>query len=345
MKDYLIVGQGLAGMLIANQLMQRNKSFLAVADKNQISATSVAAGMYNPLVFRRITKSWMVDDLLPEMYSTFSELEERLHTKLIYPTPIVKLVTEDEYRRWTSKLEDPEIEKYIQKLEKGTSIHGIHQFYGSATISDSGFIDLQALQENFHQELLHYNHLVYDHFYYDDINIQEDCIIWKGSQFKNIIFCEGAFAIDNPLFPEVTYKLTKGDVINLSIDEIQLENIINKMVFLMEKSKGEFLSGSTYNWSGLNFTAFEEDRNYLSEKLSSILNKPFKILRHKTAIRPTVSDRRPVLGTHRKYNNVHYFNGLGTKGVMLAPYFSNQMIEYLEEKKVLHPEVTMNRFR
>ncbi len=332
-------------MLIANQLIQNKQSFLAVADKKQIAATTIAAGMFNPLVFRRITKSWMVDELLPEMYTTFRQLEERLKAKLIYPHPIVKLISQEEYPQWVKKEKDTDVGKYIQKLERENHIEGIHPFYASATIAHSGYMDLQTLLTKFHQEIAHQNSLTYDHFEHKDVSIHKNHILWKGTPFKNIIFCEGAFAINNPLFTEVNYKLTKGDVLTLDMEDIELHHIINKMAFLLEKKKGEFLCGSTYNWSGLDFSLHPKDLNYLKEKISAILHKPFKIKSHKTAIRPTVSDRRPVLGTHAKYNNVHYFNGLGTKGVMLGPYFAKQMIAYLHKEKELYPEVAINRFR
>ncbi|WP_066629794.1 NAD(P)/FAD-dependent oxidoreductase [Labilibacter marinus] len=345
MKDYLIVGQGLAGITIANELMANGKSFLAVANKNLTSATSVAAGMYNPLIFRRITQSWMVDDVLPVMFETFKKLEQTIHQPLIHRKAIIKLVNEDEYQRWQIKQNDPLISKYIQELQKGTKINGIHEYYGTATVAHSGYIDLNALSQGFHQLLQQENSLIYESFDFNDLEIFDTHISWKGTHFKNIIFCEGAFAINNPLFPEVKYKLTKGDVLTLSIDNFKLEYIINKMSFILEKSEGEFLCGSTYNWSDIDFNTYPKDLDYLKERLSYILNKPFELIQHKTAIRPTVNDRRPVLGSHAKYKNVHYFNGLGTKGVMLAPYFSKQMVNYLIEGKPFHPEVDINRFR
>ncbi len=344
MKHYLIVGQGLAGILIANQLKEHNKSFLAIADKKLISATSVAAGMYNPLVFRRITKSWMVDDLLPEMYATYTSLENKLNRKLIYPKPIIKLLAEDEYQRWILKQENPQIAKYIEKLESKAPINGIYNYYGFAKISNSGYVDLNALTEGFHQTLIENNSIVYDHFNYNDLNINDNHITWKGGHFKNIIFCEGAFAVNNPLFNQVGYKLTKGDVLTLAVDKIQLDYIVNKQIFLMEKTQGKFLCGSTYNWEELDYQTRTKDAEYLSQKLATILNKPFEIKKHETAIRPTVIDRRPVLGTHPTFKNIHYFNGLGTKGVMLAPYFSKQMVNYLENDEALHSEVNIKRF-
>jgi len=344
LKDYLIIGQGLAGILMTNELRAHNLSFTAVADTNKISATSVAAGMFNPLIFRRITKSWMVDDLLPVMYSTFSDIEKWLDTQLIYRKPIVKLITESEYESWVTKNKNLEINKYIQKLTKGNSIEGVINYFGSATIANSGYVDLGRLLNVYHQKLIDEESLLYANFRYNDLEIKDTHVQWNGLRFKNVIFCEGAFAVNNPLFKEVKYKLTKGDVLTLSIDNFKLDYIVNKMAFVLEKSKGVFLCGSTYNWSGLDFSCDKKDEQYLKEKISLILDKPFDVVEHQIAVRPTVIDRRPVLGTHATYKNVHYFNGLGTKGVMLGPYFAKHMFEFLQKNIPLNPEVNINRF-
>ena len=61
-------------------------------------------------------------------------------------------------------------------------------------------------------------------------------------------------------------------------------------------------------------------------------------------VRPTVSDRRPLLGTHPSQKNAHIFNGLGTKGVMIAPYYSAHLINHLIDGVELEKEVDIGRF-
>lgn len=50
---------------------------------------------------------------------------------------------------------------------------------------------------------------------------------------------------------------------------------------------------------------------------------PYNVVEHKAGVRPSVSDRRPVLGPCKDYEQLVVFNGLGTKGVSLAPFFQN----------------------
>jgi len=59
MIDFLIVGQGLAGSLLAWELIQRGCSVLVV-DKGEENASQVAAGLINPVTGIRFVKSGSV---------------------------------------------------------------------------------------------------------------------------------------------------------------------------------------------------------------------------------------------------------------------------------------------
>lgn len=61
MTKYIIVGQGLAGTLLAYQMHKNNIPFKIIVDPIQKSASEIAAGLINPLVFKRLTKvGWLI---------------------------------------------------------------------------------------------------------------------------------------------------------------------------------------------------------------------------------------------------------------------------------------------
>jgi len=74
------------------------------------------------------------------------------------------------------------------------------------------------------------------------------------------------------------------------------------------------------------------------------LDHPFDVVDHWAGIRPASSDRRPLIGVHPKHKSVMIFNGMGSKGVMLAPYFARQLIKFMEEGEKLDATVDINRF-
>ena len=76
--DFIIVGQGIAGSLIAHFLLQHNKKILVIDKFNPNSASNIAAGVVNPITGRRMVKSWLIDDVLPFAKSTYRLLENQL---------------------------------------------------------------------------------------------------------------------------------------------------------------------------------------------------------------------------------------------------------------------------
>jgi len=55
--DYIIVGCGLAGIAFCEQLNAANKTFIVFDNASQHSST-IAGGLYNPVVLKRFTPVW-----------------------------------------------------------------------------------------------------------------------------------------------------------------------------------------------------------------------------------------------------------------------------------------------
>ena len=83
----------------------------------------------------------------------------------------------------------------------------------------------------------------------------------------------------------------------------------------------------------------------LKSKLYELVCIPYEIVNHTWGMRPTTHDRRPILGAHPDHESVIIFNGLGTKGVSLAPHFSKVLIEWLENDQPINKEVDIHRYK
>jgi glycine/D-amino acid oxidase-like deaminating enzyme len=80
------------------------------------------------------------------------------------------------------------------------------------------------------------------------------------------------------------------------------------------------------------------------KKINSVITSPYKIISHDAGVRPSVIDRRPVVGNHPQYKNAFIFNGFGTKAVMLAPYFAKQLVSNIKNNFAINSEVNPERF-
>ncbi|MDA7804233.1 FAD-binding oxidoreductase, partial [Crocinitomix sp.] len=119
---------------------------------------------------------------------------------------------------------------------------------------------------------------------------------------------------------------------------------INRNLFIMPLKDNLFKIGSTYNWQLEEPIVTVEGKKDMLDRLAAFTSFDYTIIEHKAGIRPTVSDRRPLLGQHKSIKNAFIFNGLGTKGVMIAPYFSEQLFRHACYGDELDVEVDIKRF-
>ena len=127
--------------------------------------------------------------------------------------------------------------------------------------------------------------------------------------------------------------------------ELSEDYILNKKVFVLPTGNQRFKVGSTYEWENLSEMPTSEGKESIINRLNNLISVDYKVVNHVAGIRPTVSDRRPILGKHPDWDQLYVFNGLGTKGVMLGPYFACKMVNALTIKNYFLPEeVQIDRF-
>ena len=80
-------------------------------------------------------------------------------------------------------------------------------------------------------------------------------------------------------------------------------------------------------------------------RLQGVVHFPYEVIGQEWGLRPTTPDRRPILGQHPENPGVWTLNGLGTKGVSLAPYFADVLIRSMENGEALNKEVDIERYK
>jgi glycine/D-amino acid oxidase-like deaminating enzyme len=137
---------------------------------------------------------------------------------------------------------------------------------------------------------------------------------------------------------------TKGELFIIKAPELDLDVIINTSVFILPLGDHLFKVGATYNWKDKTELPSEEGRQELIERIKEIINCDFVIVEHFAGIRPTVKDRRPLVGTHSSHSFIHILNGLGTRGVMLGPSMAKALYNSIEHDIPLDPTINIKRF-
>jgi len=344
--DYIIVGQGLAGSVLSYTLMQQGQKVLVIDEETKTSSSRVAAGLCNPVVFKRLTQSWMIEEVLPLAKEFYRNQETLLADNFYFDIPIYKLfVDEKEQQFWKQKSNESQLFDWIDdKVEFPFDAAHVTYPFGAAKTLQSGFLKTANWLNSFKNYLKIHGAYLNSKFDHSKIELKQNAVEWEGHHAKKIIFCEGYQTTKNPYFDWLPFKLTKGEVLTINFKNLKIDQAINKGAFLLPFD-GNYKFGATYNWDDIDNESSEVGKEQLLKRAARFINDDIEIIDHKAGVRPTVSDRRPLLGMHPEHNQLLVFNGLGTKGVMLAPYFANKMASFILKDEPLPEEVNISRFK
>lgn len=305
----------------------------------------VAAGMFNPIVFKRLNKSWLADDLMPILTTTYKEIEAFLSLKLYHEIDTIKVFSSvEEQNDWMGRAQLHGYGQYLTE-EIIEEVEGIDFPYGGGLLKQTGWINLKDLLLGYRNYLKDEDLLLEDYVDHNQIQFLDHGIDYHDYEVKGIIFCEGSQVKNNPFFNHLPYTITKGELISIEIPDVEIKKILNKGFFILPVSNGIFKVGATYNWKETHGAPTEEAKMELLTKFEKLCGHHYHLVNHEAGLRPTTKDRKPILGEHPKHKGIYVFNGLGTKGVMLAPYFVQHFSDFLILRTPLMKDVSVDRIK
>uniref|UniRef100_UPI00404AC126 NAD(P)/FAD-dependent oxidoreductase n=1 Tax=Flavobacterium sp. TaxID=239 RepID=UPI00404AC126 len=344
MTDYIIVGSGIAGVCFAELAIQNNKS-LMVFDNNSQPSSKIAGGMYNPVILKRFSAVWKANEQLLLAESFYSLLEQKLKVKFDYSIPVYRKFTSvEEQNNWFHAADQPILSNFLSNTLLTNTFSSIEAPFGFGKVTPTGYLDTKMLTSEYTKYLFSLNLLSNETFDYDSLFFNEDFVSYKGINAKHIIFAEGFGLHANPFFNDLPLDGTKGELLLIKSPNLKLDVIINSGVFIIPIGADLYKVGATYDWSDKTNTATAKGKNELLEKLNDLINCDYEIIDHFAGVRPTVKDRRPLVGTHFQHKNMHILNGLGTRGVMFGPYLSKALFDTIENNIPLDAEIDIQRF-
>jgi glycine oxidase len=342
--DVLIIGQGMAGTALSLELINRNISFKVIDNNHNQSSSIMSAGMYNPIVFKRITKSWLADESQPFLKKFCSTMESLVGNSYHHQTPVARLFTNlQEQNLWFDKMDSPLFEAYLED-EKTKLPDVISCKNGYGIVNKTGDVTLSELLPKYQDWLVKKQLISLEKFDYSLLHKHESLWKYKGNTAKHVVFCEGFQALYNPFFSWAPIKPNKGQLLVILCAGLNLTCVINAGFFIQPLGDDTYRVGSTYQWDETDDTPTEDKKQELLNKLNSVIEIPFEVIKHTAGIRPTVLDRRPLLGEHPIEKGLYMFNGFGAKAVMLAPYCANEFCNYLFDGEPLEREININRY-
>jgi glycine/D-amino acid oxidase-like deaminating enzyme len=341
--DHIIVGQGLAGSFMAHFLLQAGQKVMLI-DTPQASSSRVAAGLFNPVTGRRFTKTWLADEIFPFAEDVYREMEKLLGMRFYFPYPMLRLFQNRESYTEAKEKGTEASGKYISSFNENPDIAGLKTNAGACQINHAGYVNAPAFIQAYSQWLLKKGLLRPMVVNYEDIQLGPGSVRWKNIEAKNIIFCEGNSAIYNPYFNWLPFRPAKGESITIKAPGLSEDSILIRGIYIIPMGDSTFRIGATYTWTDQSLQPTEGGKEELCKKLDEIIAVPYEVIGHQAGIRPATKHRRPFVGLHPEHKNVAILNGLGTKGITLAPYFAKQLTNHILYGMPVNPEADIKNY-
>jgi glycine/D-amino acid oxidase-like deaminating enzyme len=325
------------------QLLERGKKVVVIDRIDKNSATQVAAGLFNPITGKYMTKTWMADVLFPYLHDFYTQVERLTRATFFYPMPMYRpFISIEEQNGWMGKSTDPQMKGFVETVH-ATPIesHRVKNPLGGVRLKQCGYLDTQKFSQAVSEYIRKKGLLLEENFNEADLILKEGVAYYHEHCSSKIIFCQGEKALSNKMFSWLPIRPLKGELLTIETDE-KISTIYNRGVYVVPDI---WKVGATYSTTDTSQCATVEARAELIEKLNELVHFPYKIVSQSWGMRPTTPDRKPILGPHPIHPEVAIFNGLGTKGVSLAPYFSQVLTEWLENGVSLNNEVDIHRYK
>jgi len=352
--DVAIVGQGIAGTTLAWQLRASGLQVLVVDRAAKNTSSRIAAGLLTPITGQRLAPNWRWNDVWPAAVAFYRFVEEQTQSQFFDIAPMLRLFADAEERTAYEERAETLLKGLVEKPNPPANADWFAAEQGSFAMAPAGRLDVPAYLDasrTFFERDRYY--CVADLDIAKDIDASGELVRFPtlNVSARRVIFCQGFTPKPNPYFPDIKFRGAKGEILTLKIPGLQEKRVVHRGIWLMPLGGELFRAGSTYDRQHLDAVPTEAGRAEILEQLAAFVKLPFEVVDHRAAVRPVIFAGRPVIAqgwdereaASGSASRLGFFNGLGSKGALLAPYFAKQYANFLGGRGQLDPEVDAAR--
>lgn len=336
--DVIILGGGLAGTVLSEVLHARGSRVLVIDAPRAGAASHAAAGMVNPVVLRTMVPSWRALELLAIAGAFYRELEQRYEERFWNPVELTALFsTAKDAGIWRSRMKDPVLSRMIDEGPSADpAVRDLPQPYGQGVVKRCAWVDVRRLLRAHRERWRSDGCLLEREVRDEDIHPDAQGVRVGDATAPLLIRCTGAFATALPVIP------VRGEGLTLRIQGLRLRSAVHRGAFILPVGEDRYRVGATFAWEDPWTGPTEEGRSVMLDRARRIVPQAGEVEEHWWGVRPTTRDRRPLLGRTGPHEAV--LNGLGSRGVLLAPWCAQHLAAHLIDGVALDPEVDVARF-
>ena len=342
--DYIVVGLGLAGLAFVEELIEAKKTFMVFEDDSQTSSL-VAGGVYNPVILKRFSPVWNAKEQLEIALPFYEKLEKKFNIKIDEKFVIKKVFKSiRDQNNWFSAFDKPTVAPFLDSILDTKDYPGILADFSYGNVKEGGRIDTLKLVESYREYLKKNNLIRFIKFNHKDILLKENSLEYKDLEANKIVFSEGFGLKENPFFNYLPLQGSKGEYVFIEAPDLKEDKAIKSSVFIIPQGNNIYRVGANYERHDKTNLPTESAKEGLLAKLRTVLKCDFKVVDQVAGVRPTVVDRKPLVGRHPKFKSLHILNGFGSRGVLIGPSAAKQLYMFAEDGQELNPELDIARF-
>ncbi|MFC7356678.1 NAD(P)/FAD-dependent oxidoreductase [Jejudonia soesokkakensis] len=342
--EYIVVGLGIAGISFCERLFAANKAFV-VYDPGVNHSTLISGGVLNPVVLKRFTATWRAQEQLDAAIAFYKSLSETLTIPLLEATAIHRIFKSiEEQNDWMVASDKKELSSFLaSEISKNTNT-AINAPFGFGKVHNAFKINTSLLINAYRKYLAKEGLLQAETFEYEALKSTTEGFQYKNILAKKIVFSEGASVIHNPYFRNDFVIPNKGEYVLIYAPQLQSDAILKGGMHLIPLGNDTYKVGATYARDEFDTHPSEVKKQQIIIQLEKMISCEYEIVGHIAGVRPTTKDRRPLLGSLAAHKNIYFFSGLGTRGIMGAPWLSKKLLDFSEHTIPLPEEVAISRF-
>ncbi|MFO0850258.1 MAG: FAD-binding oxidoreductase [Gemmataceae bacterium] len=322
----LIVGQGIAGTALAWQLRWRGVAVAAIDRGEPATASRVAAGLMTPVTGQRLAKTWRLDDLWPAAVAHYRRAEAETGERFFLPGPSVRLFqSADERAAFEAKAGG--FGEWVRPPNPPVNPDDLAAPFGGFEMPTAGRLLTGRYLDASRRSLS----VTTADLAPTDLDLSGDGVRVPrlGLTAGRVVFCRGVGDAASPWFADVRFHPAKGEILTVRIPGLAETRVVHHGVWLVPLGDDLFRVGATFDRDNLDTLPTDAGREEVLAKLRAFVRRPVEVVEHQAAVRPVISAGRPTLLRHPADSRLWLFNGLGSKGSSLAPYFAARLAETL----------------
>ena len=339
--DTLIVGGGLAGTLLAFELVRAGQRVQIVDSCATLAASRAAGGLMNPLTGPRLASPLDLLRRCSAARAHYDRLSRQLNHPLVSPLDIIRICRDDSER-----------ERAIGHAHASRSawtdcriVSGFKTPFGAFRIDHGWRLDLAALCSAA-------AHVANAGMQCDAASFDWHPILarpapprWRGLQVGAVVSCEGAAALDNPIWRGLPLQSDGGESLVIRMDRDRHE-AISAGVTLLPLGSRRYWLGATHQPGQASPGPTMAGRSALLRKLAAQLEDPWdvEVIGHQAGTRVAPPDREPVVGRHPRWPWLWILNGLGSRGILRAPEAAEQLAAHMTRGTSLPAHLDVARY-